>query len=42
MYQLVGKKSKTKYCILDTNDGVIDTLSYDVVINYLEQGIEID
>ena len=42
MYQLVGKKSKTKYCILDTNDGVIDTLSYDVVINYLEQGIEIN
>ena len=42
MYQLVGKKSKTEYCVLDTDDGVVDTLSYDVIINYLERGIEID
>jgi putative transposase len=42
MYKLVDKKSKTKYCILDTDDGVIDTLSYDVIIDCLERGIEID
>ena len=36
MYQLVGKKSKTEYCVLDTDDSVVDTLSYDVIINYLQ------
>ena len=42
MYQLVDKKSQTEYCILDTDDGVVDTLSYDVIIDCLERGIEID
>lgn len=42
MYQLIEKKSKTEYCILDTEDGVIDTLSYDEIIQFLEIGIEIE
>lgn len=41
MYQLVEKKSKTEYCILDTEDDIIDTLSYDVILNVLDSGIEI-
>ena len=42
MYQLVDKKSKTEYCVLDTDDGVVDTLSYTDIIMCLELGIEID
>lgn len=42
MYQLVDKKSKTKYCVLDTEDGVIDIFHYIDILRYLETGIKIE
>lgn len=41
MYQLVEKKSKTEYCILNTKDGAKGTFSYDIILDVLDSGIEI-
>lgn len=41
MFRLVEKKNNN-YLILDTDDGVIEELNYLQILEYLEQGIEIE
>lgn len=41
MFRLLEKRDND-YLVLDTDDGVIDRLSYHQIIECLEQGIEIE